>query len=137
MGVLGNDSSGGGGSLADRGGSPDLLPPLIPLADLSMDIGVEVVIAILLGMLALSVPPVLSLVLFRVLLKDGVPLDSQKFHHNHGVLSLIFWPMMFFPGLFGILFDGAAAMPDRLRAASITFAVILTLVLSWFFLCSY
>ncbi len=90
-----------------------------------MDISVELVIAVLLGMLALGAPPGLSLVLFRVLMKEGVPLDSQKFHRNHGVLSLIFWPMMFFPGLFLIFFVGNASMADRLQEASSTFEVSL------------
>ena len=122
MGLWGNDSSGGAGSLTDRG---DVLAMLIPLPELS---------TALLGMLALSAPVILSLVMFRLLVKDGVPLDNQKFRQNHCVLSLIFWPAMFFPGLFAILFGGGytASMPDKLRAASITCAGSLLPVLCWF-----
>ena len=98
-----------------------------------MGTDLDLVITVLLGILALSAPAVLSFVLFRVLVRDGVPLDSQKFRHNHSVLFLLFWPMMVLPGLFGILFGGTALIPDRLRAASITLAVILILVFSWFF----
>lgn len=134
MGRWDDDSSGGAESLAGREEPPDLLPALIQLTERSMDVSCEFVIAVLLGMLAISAPPVLSIVLFRVLVKEGVPLDSQKFHYNHGTLSLIFWPMMFLSGLSGILYGSTAAMPDRLRAASLTCAVILFLVLSWFFL---
>ncbi len=120
-GVWGDNSSGGSGSLADRGG---VLVTLIPPTELA---------TVLLGILALSVPSVLSLVLFRVLVKEGVPLDSQKFRHNHCVLSLLVWPMMLFPGLFAILYGGTALIPDRLRAASITCTGSLILVLCWFF----
>lgn len=125
MGLWGNDASHGAGSLADRG---DVLATLIPPPELS---------TALLGILALSAPVILSLVLFRVLVKDGVPLDNQKFCQNHCVFYLIIWPAMFFPGLFAILFgDGynTASIPDNLRAASITCAGSLILVLCWFLL---
>ena len=105
----------------------------IPPTELSMDISFELGSIVLLGMLALSAPPGLSTLLFRVLVKDGVPLDSQKFRHNHRIFSF-FWLMMFLLGLFGILFGGNAAMPDRLQAGSITCAGSLIIVLSWFFL---
>lgn len=99
-----------------------------------MDISLDLVSAVLLCILALTAPPFLSLVLFRVMVKDGVPLDSRKFRHNHRVLGLIFWPAMFFPGLFAILVGGGytASMPDRLRAASITCAGSLVPVFCWF-----
>lgn len=130
----GNDSSVGAGILADWGGAYDLLLTLITPTELSMDIRFEFVGTVLLAILAMSVPPALSTVLFRVLVKEGVPLDSQKFRHNHCVLSLIIWPMMLLPGLYAILIGVPAATPDRLRAASISCAVILLLVVSWFFL---
>ena len=122
MGLWGSDSSEGAGSLADRGG---VLATLIPPTELS---------TVLLGILALSAPVVLSLVLFRVLVKDGVPLDNQEFRKNHCILSLIIWPAMFFPGLFAILGGYTASMPDILRAASITCAGSLVPVLCWFLL---
>lgn len=122
MGLWSNDSSGGAGSLTNRAG---VLTTLVASPELSVT---------LLGILALSAPVVLSLVLFRVMVKDGVPLDSRKFRQNHRVFFLIIWPMMVFPGLFAILFGGTALLPDRLRAASITCAGTLVLVLSWFFL---
>ena len=101
-----------------------------------MEISVELVGKVLLGTLTLSAPSVMSFALFRVLVKDGVPLDSQRFRQNHSVLSLISWPMMFLPGLFGIFTIGNidnTAMPDRWRAASIMCAGTLILVFSWFF----
>ena len=124
MGLWSNDSSQGAGSLTDRG---SVLATLIPPPELSTT---------LLGMLALSAPVVLSLVLFRVLVKDGVPLDNQAFRKNHCFIFLIFWPAMFFPGLFAILSsDGyTASMPDKLRAASITCAGSLVPALCWFLL---
>ena len=124
-GLWSNDSSQGAESLADRGG---VLATLIPPTELS---------TALLGMLALSAPVILSLVMFRVLVKDGVPLDNQKFRQNHCVFYLIIWPAMFFPGLFAILFGvgyNTASIPNNLQAASITCAGSLILVLSWFFL---
>ncbi len=106
---------------------------LVPPTELSMDLGVEVVITILLGILALSAPPVLSLALFCVLVKEGSPLESQAFRRNWLIFSL-FWLVMFLPNLLAIFFSGNAAMPDRLRTASIMCASTLILVLSWFFL---
>ena len=124
-GLWSNDSSQGAESLADRGG---VLATLIPPTELS---------TALLGILALSAPVILSLVTFRVLVKDGVPLDNQKFCQNHCVFYLIIWPAMFFPGLSAILFGGGyntASIPNNLRVASIMCAGSLILVLSWFFL---
>lgn len=124
MGLWSNDSSQSAGSLTDWGG---LVAPLNSPTEFS---------TALLGMLALSVPVVLSLVLFRVLVKDGVPLDEQKFRHSHCGCFLFIWPTMVLTGLFGILLVGGYATPmtDRLRAASITCAGSLVPVLSWFFL---
>ena len=106
---------------------------LVPPTELSMDLGVEVVITVLLGILALSAPSVLSLALFRVLVKEGTPLDSQEFRRKHSGGSVV-WLMMFLPGLFAIFTIGNPAMPDKLRAASIMCASTLIIVLSWFFL---
>lgn len=124
MGLWHNDSSQGAGGLIDRGG---VLATFLPPPELS---------TAFLGILALSAPVVLSLVLFRVLVKDGVALDGPKALHNHCVLFLIIWPAMFFPGLFGILGGGGytASMPDRLQAASITCVASLVPVLCWFLL---
>lgn len=96
-----------------------------------MDISVELVSTVLLGMLAMSAPPGLSIVLFRVLVKEGVPLESQEFFRNCLIFSFA-WLVMFLPNLLAIFFSGNTALPDRLRAASITCAVIIALVLSWF-----
>lgn len=87
-----------------------------------MNISVELVSTILLGMLALSAPPVLSVVLFRVLVKDGFSLDSQEFRRNCLPWSIL-WIGMFLVGLFLIFFGGQASMPDRLREASSMFEV--------------
>ena len=92
-----------------------------------MAISVELAITVLLGILAMSAPSVLSIVLFRVLVKDGVPLDSQEFRRKHSGGSVV-WLMMFLSGLFAIFVIGNAAMPDRLRAASIMCAGTLILV---------
>lgn len=87
-----------------------------------MNISVELVSTVLLGMLALSAPPVLSVVLFRVLVKDGFSLDSQEFRRNCLPWSIL-WIGMFLVGLFLIFFGGQASMPDRLREASSMFEV--------------
>lgn len=96
-----------------------------------MDISVGLVGMALLGILAMSAPPGLSIVLFRVLVKEGVPLESQEFFRNWLIFSFA-WLVMFLPNLLAIFFSGNTALPDRLRAASITCAVIIALVLSWF-----
>ena len=97
-----------------------------------MDISVELVGSRLLGILFVSAPLILFLVLFRVWGKEGIPLDRQEFCRKCLIISLI-WFVLFLPALLSVFFDGKAAMPDRLRATSITFAVILILVLIWFF----
>ena len=97
-----------------------------------MDISVELVITVLLGILALSAPPVLCTVLFRVLVKDGFPLDAQQFRSNRRSGSL-FWLGLFLLNLFFIFFIGNDSMPDRLQEASGTFEYSLFLVF-WGFL---
>ena len=97
-----------------------------------MNISFEL-ITVLLGILALSAPPSLSIVLFRVLVKEGAPLDSQEFRRNWLIFSFA-WLIMFLPNILAIVSSGNAAMPDRLRTASITCAVIIIVVFSWFFL---
>lgn len=98
-----------------------------------MDISIDSVITVLLGVMALSASPTLSVVLFRVLVKDGIPIESQNFRHNHRVVSF-WWLMMFLLGLFVIFFGGTISTPDRVREASIMCAVSLILVFSWFFM---
>ena len=98
-----------------------------------MDISVDLVITVLLEILALSAPPVLSFVLLRVLSKDGCPLDSKDVLFGCIIISL-FWLVMFLSVFLSIFFSGKATMPDRLRVVSITFAVILAIVLSWLLL---
>ena len=68
-----------------------------------MDISVDLVSTVLLGILALSAPPTLSTLLFRVLVKERVLIDSQKFHRNHLSLSLV-WLGLFFLNLVLIFF---------------------------------
>ena len=98
-----------------------------------MDISFELIRTVLLGVLTLSAPPFLSIVLFRVLVKEGAPLESQEFRRNWLIFSFA-WLVMFLPNLLAMFFSGNAAIPDRLRAGSITFAVGLLLILFWFFL---
>ena len=98
-----------------------------------MDIRVELVITILLGMVALSVPPALSIVLFRGLMKEGIPLDSQKFRFSCLIHSLS-WFLMFLMTFLYIFIGGNASMPDRLQTGSIMFASSLILMLSYCFL---
>ena len=108
--------------------SANVEPLLIPPTDLSMTLSVELVSTGLLAMLAMSAPAVLSVVLFGVLVKEGVPIESQKFRRRCLLLSLT-WLMLFLP-LFAAFFRGNASMSGSLR---ITFAVIVVLVLIWFF----
>ena len=96
-----------------------------------MDISVGLVGMALLGMLAMSAPPGLSIVLFRVLVKEGASLEGQEFFRNWLIFSFA-WLVMFLPNLLAIFFSGNVALLDRLRAALITCAVIIVLVLSWF-----
>ena len=98
-----------------------------------MDISVELISAVLLGMLAMSAPPGLCTILFRVLVKEGVPLDSQEFRRNRCFLSFI-WLGLFLLGLFFIFFVGNASMPDRLREASIAFELNLIIAEPFCFL---
>ena len=92
-----------------------------------MALSVELVSTGLLAMLAMSAPAVLSLVLFRVLVKEGVPLEIPKFRRRYLLLSLT-WIVLFLP-FFAAFFNGDVSM-SSLR---ITFAVIVILVLIWFF----
>ena len=98
-----------------------------------MDISVELVITILLGILAMSAPPILCTILFRVLVKEGVPLDCQEFRCNRRSGSL-FWLGLFLLNLFIIFFVSNDSTPDRLQAAYGTFEYSLILVLCWFLL---
>lgn len=98
-----------------------------------MDISLDLVITVLLEVLAFSAPPVLSLVLLRVLMKDGYPLGSKDFLFGGIVISL-FWLVMFLSVFLAIFFSGKATMPDRLRVFSIAFAVLLILVIAWLLL---
>lgn len=79
-----------------------------------MDIGVELAITVLLGLLALSTPPVLGTVLFRVMVKEGFPLDSQVFRRECRMYSLL-WLGLFFLNLFLLLVVGNVSMADRLQ----------------------
>lgn len=91
-----------------------------------MDISVELVSTVLLGMLAMSAPSALSFVLFRIMVKEGLPLESQKFRRKCLLWSL-FWLGIFLVGLFLVFFGGKASMPDRLREASLLFKVNLVM----------
>lgn len=96
---------------------------IIQLPDFSTDINFELLAStVLLGMLALSAPPVLSIVLFRVMVKEGFPLDSQKFRHDFLIFSLT-WLGLFILSLFLIFFVGNASMADRLQEASFIFGI--------------
>ena len=89
-----------------------------------MDISVELVSTVLLGTLAVSAPSVLGTVLFRVMAKEGFPLDSQKFRRECLMYSLV-WLGLFFLNLFLIFFVGNASMADRLQEASVSFVLSL------------
>ena len=86
---------------------------------------------ILFGVLALSAPPLLSIVLFRILVKDGVPFDSQKFRHNLRTLFFL-WLGLILLNIYLIFFVGNAAMPARLQEASSMFKSSLFFVLFGF-----
>ena len=96
-----------------------------------MEISIALVSTVLLGMLALSAPPVLCIVLFRVMVKEGAPLDSQKFRHDF-LIGFLFWLGVFFLNLFLIFFVGKAAMADRLQEASVSFVLSLICALGTF-----
>lgn len=96
-----------------------------------MDIGLELAITVLLGLLALSAPPVLGTVLFRVMVKEGFPLDSQVFRRECLMYSLL-WLGLFFLNLFLLLVVGNASMADRLQEVLSTFVLSLTCALGMF-----
>lgn len=96
-----------------------------------MEISIALVIIVLLGVLALSGPPILSIVLFRVMVKEGAPLDSQKFRHDF-LIVFLFWLGVFFLNLFLIFFVGKTAMADRLQEASVSFVLSLICALGTF-----
>ena len=96
-----------------------------------MDISVELVITVLLGLLAMSTPPVLCIVLFRVMVKGGASINSQKFRRDCLIFSLI-WLGVFFLNLFLIFFVGKTAMADRLQEASVSFVLSLICALGTF-----
>ena len=86
---------------------------------------------VLLGVMAISAPPVLCIVLFRVMVKEGAPLDSQKFRHDF-LIGFLFWLGVFFLNLILIFFVGKAAMADRLQEASVSFVLSLICALGTF-----
>ena len=96
-----------------------------------MDFGFDLATTVLLGMLAVSAPSVLSIVLFRVMVKEGFPLDSQVFRRECLMYSLL-WLGLFFLNLFLLLVVGNASMTARLQEVSGTFVVSLICALGTF-----